>query len=650
MTTTLAVRLRRAIAPIAVVALSLTPLTAGSVSASATATATAAEEAPAARTVSDLVPVVASLGNHADLIGARVEALDAKGKVLQRVVTGERGGAHLSRAKVAKAVMLRVTGGTSEMGTVNNATLYGKIRLHPQRIQVQYVTPVTTLASMVAEKRNRSYAAGMRAVRDHLKIPHWTREWQHSSVVHLFDASEFRDFVTKRGGVRQALASLERSILKGAKPRSFGIEGPQPRGAASFAGELLFTAVIEASTGESPDQLIGTLTGTQDPTAAALASIESELVQIAAMLTTIEADMQEMLSQIAVTQYDTIAQSLSTAVDNTQNQWVNYNYLVNHVDPSDRVTYQEYAEDFYDDISPTIAQFNSLFTTAGSTGLLDELYQMNAVEYPWWNASDITNMQSTVDYYGTMQAQAVTLLSEAWNFSSPTYTHNKTKSYISGQLNGLYGVQSANIYKTAPESLNAGEIVNPANRRAYKLAPFTQPNAVYQQVTSFNGCSSAMNAGKYYNTPIVSASTISGWWTSATPSGYTSAASSEMTFLGTQRKSTSNGTTTSTNALPAMTVNAPSAWLMVSNQGQPLLNLMNTTGTSSMPFYYGWMYCNNSSVSLVSSQLQKFVMNALMLQGNSYVPSGQGLNSSSTIPVALLVSRSGQFSYVAPTG
>lgn len=642
-------RLRRVLAPLAIVALCATPFAGGSMVASASPSVPAAEETAPERTVSDLVPVVVSLGQHADLIGAKVQALDAKGRVLQTVTTGERGGAHLSRAKVSGAVMLRATGGTSELGTANNATLYGKLRLHPERIQVQHITPITTLAAMVAEKRKRSFAAGMRAVRNHLEIPHWTREWQHSSALHLFDAVEFRDFVTKRGGVQQALTTLERRILRGAAPRSFGFDGPEPRGAASFAGELLFTAVIEASTGETPDQLIGTLTGTQDPTEAALANIESELVQIAALLVTIEADMQEMLAQIAVTQYDTIAQSLSTAVDNTENQWVNYNYLVKYVDPSDRETYQEYAEDFYDDINPTIAQFNSLFTTAGSTGLLDELFQMNAAEYPWWTADDITNMQSTIDYYGTMQAEAVTLLSEAWNFSSATYTHNKTKSYISGQLNGLYGVQSTNIYNTMPESLNTGEIVNPANRRAYKLAPYTQPNGVIEQAASYNGCSSYMNAGKTYKTPIVSASTIAGWWTSATPSGYTSASSSEMTFLGTQRKTTNNGSTTSTNALPSMTVNAPSAWLMVSNQAQPYLNLIPGMTSTSIPTYYGWMYCNNSSVSLVSSQVQNFVQNAVMVQGKSYVPSGQALSWNSTIPVALLVSRSGQFSYVAPS-
>ena len=647
MTTSLSTRVRRGIVPLAALALCLTPMATTSVSASTPTAAPLADAAPAVRTVSDLVPVVATLGGQADLIGAKIEALDAKGRVLQSVVSGERGGAHLSRAKVAKAVTLRVTGGTSTFGAKNNATLFGKLRLHPERIQVQHVTPITTLGVTVAEKRKRSYAAGLRAVRAHLEIPHWTREWQHSNATHLFDAAEFNTFVEKKGGVRQALAALEREVLKaGKKTRSFGDRGPQPRGLASFAGELLFTAVIEASTGETPDQLIGTLTGTQDPTAAALANIEAELVQIAGMLVTIEADMQEMLTQIAVTQYDTIAQSLSTAVNNTENQWINYNYLVNYVDPSDRETYQEYAEDFYDDINPTIAQFNSLFTTAGSTGLLDELYQMNAVEYPWWNADDITNMQSTIDYYGTMQAQAVTLLSESWNFSSATYSHTKTKSYISGQLNGLYGNQSANIYATMPESLNAGEIVNPANRRAYKLSPYTQPNQVYQQWSGYGACSNSYNYGTYYKSPaVVSASTIAGWWTAATPAGYTSANNSEMGFLSSQR--TTPGSSSKTNALPAMTVNAPSAWVMVSNQAQPLLSLM-AAAPMSPPYYYGWMYCNNTSVSLVSSQLQKFVQNATMIQGNSYVPSGQSLNTYSSIPVALLVSRSGQFSYVAP--
>jgi hypothetical protein len=568
---------------------------------------------------------------------------------LQTIVTSRRGGAHLNRAKVAKAVTLRVTGGTSALGTRNDATLYGRIDIDPQRIRVQHVTPVTTLALRVAKDRRTTYAAGMRAVRNYLEIPQWTREWQHSLATRLFDAQRFTAYIARNGGVKKSLGSLEREILKGRPPRSFGSDAPAPRSTYSAAGEFLFDAVVEAATGDSPDEIIGELFGTTNPTEQALDNIESQLTQITNMLVTIEADMQDMLTQIAITQYDTIAQSLSTAVDNTENQWVNYNYVVNNVNPNNRATYQDYAEGFYQDINPTIAQFNSLFTTPGSTGLLDELYQMNATEYPWWTAGDITNMQSTVDYYGTMQAEAVTLLSEAWNFSSSTYEYTMTPAYIDGQINGLYTTQIDNIYASLPDSLNTGEIVNPANRRAYMLTPVAQPNTVYEQVVGYGACNTITysDAYSYTTPPITSADGFANLWASETPSSYTSAASSEMAFLGTQRTTSSNGTTSSTNALPAMMVNAPDAWLMVSNEALPLLYLLYEPPIDPPP-YYGWAYCNGAAVSLVPSQIQAFAQNFVLQQGNSYVPAGQQLSASSSIPVALLVSRTGQFAYVPP--
>lgn len=637
-----ALRLRIPLAGVVSLALALPLL--GPVAAGASAPAAAPTAKPAPRVaVSDAVPVLVSLGDAVDMPGATVQALDSKGKVLQTATVDGRGGALLSRAKVAKAVSLRVTGGTATNGIRNNTVLTGPLSLDKAQIRVQFVNPITTLIDRVSSSRKVNRERARQLVLKHLGIPLWTRPWQYSITGNYFDPVLFAAYVESKGGLKQALSSLERETTRRTATRSFTGHRPQARGLASFAGQMLFTATVEGATGQSPDSLIGSLMGVQDPTASILEDIAQELATITTMLVDIEADMQEMLTQIQIAQYQTIASSMATIIGNTENQWVNYNYLVNNIDPNDRATYQEYADDFYSGINPYIGQFNQLWTTAGSTGLLDELYTMNATAYPWWTDSDITNMQSTVDYYGTMQAEAVTLLSEAWNFSGPGYTHTMTKSYINGQLTGLYQTQNNNIYKSMPDSVGYNEVVNPGNRAAYRTSAYTQPNGALKEVAASSPtCSSYQDTSNHYKTPQVSASTISGWWASATPSGYTTANSSDLNFLSGTR--TIDGT--SQNALPTIRQGLSNPWALVTAQTQPLMALRVTySGANATYSFYGWMYCGGNAVSLNSSLLSKFQKDPVMALGGPYSPTPAW---NSTIPVGVLVTRTGHWRYVAP--
>lgn len=595
--------------------------------------------APSVRaTVSDLVPVLVTLGNDVTLRGAKVQAVDARGRVLQTATVNERGGATLSRAKVAKAVSLRVSGGTTPSGTRNNGTLSGPLALHGSHIRVQFVNPITTLVDGVATSRKISPARARRLVYRHMEIPDWVQPWQYSMTATYFSPKQFSRLVTRKGGVKQALASLQRDITAGSTSRSFGDPATESRGLASFAGEMLFTAVIEASTGQSPDDLIGSLMGVSDPTQDILTSIAQEIQTVINMLSTIEADMQEMLAEIEIAQYDTIAESMAPIVDATQNQWTNYNYLVKHVDPTDRETYQQYAEDFYDEINPNIGLFNSLFTTAGSTGLLDELYRMNATEYPWWTSSDVTNMQSTVDYYGTMQAEAVTLLSEAWNFSSDTYQHTKTKSYINGQLTGLYQTQSSNIYLSMPDDIDVHEVVNPANRKAFSLVAKQQKYGAGAQVYP-GDCTPTGSTTWFTDIPAILPGDQEQTWKNAAPAGYSAASPDALTFMSPKR--TIDGL--SQNALRTIKAGAPDAWMVVTDQAVPWVGLKKVM--DNVYDFEGWLYCGKTAVSLAWSDIDDFAMDQLMGTDGTFTPVP---TESTRIPVGLLVNRTGNWGYVAP--
>ena len=598
---------------------------------------TAAAAAPRG-TVSDVVPVLVSLGNDVDLRGAKVQAVDIKGRVLQTVTVNERGGATLSRTRLGKAVSLRVTGGTTSSGTRNNATLSAPLTLHGNHIRVQFVNPITTLVDRVASARKVSPERARRLVYRHMEIPEWVQPWQYSMTTTYFSPTQFSRLVARKGGVKQALATMQREITGGAVSRSYGDAVTAPRSLATFAGELLFTAVIEAATGESPDDLIGSLMGVSDPTDDILASIAQEIQTVLNMLSTIEADMQEMLAEIQIAQYDTIAQSLAPIVDATQNQWTNYNYLVKHVDPSDRATYQEYAEDFYDEINPNIDLFNSLFTTAGSTGLLDELYTMNATEYPWWTSSDITNMQSTVDYYGTMQAEAVTLLSEAWNFSSDTYKYTKTKSYINGQLTGLYQTQSNNIYLSMPDDIDVHEVVDPGKRKAFSLVAKEQKYGAGAQVYPAD-CTPTGSTTWFTDVPAILPGDQEETWKKAAPSGYSTASPDALSFLSPQR--TIDGL--SQNALRTIKAGAPDAWMVVTDQAVPWIGLKKVM--DNVYDFEGWLYCDKSAVSLAWGNIDDFAMDQLMGTDGTYTPIP---TESTRIPVGVLVNRTGNWRYVAP--
>lgn len=615
--------------------------------------------------VSDIVLVDASLGGHNDLEGATIDALDANGKVLQSVVSDDGGAAKLSRAKVRKAVKVRVRGGASEWGVTNNATLFGPIDLHPQMISVVHVTPVTTLAERVARDRGISYRRALRKVYRHLEIPKWTEIRDHANTNSLFSPHRFIDLTERKGGVRQAIRALKRQMDRKAAPRSLGDIAQTPRSVTSFAGQLLFTAVIEAATGQSPDSLIGSIFGVQDPSTAEFTAIAAELQQINEMLTAINQSLADLKVDIKTGEFYTLAAQMADIEDNTQNEWDVYHTVIT----TNQTDLGDYASDFYNYIAPNIAEYDSLFSTTAQEGVLASLYDLYDVTYPWLNQDDINRMRLIFDYYGTLQAQSVTLLSEAWRFSGTGYPNTKTSQYITTELTTVYQPQSDNIYKAAPTVLTASEVVNVANHRAYTLAPYQQTTAGWydnRYATYSDRCdTTGLTPTSDVNSKIarVTQTQISSWWASATPAGSTSASTSEMAFLAQTRsvkvtintividpltgksKTTSTTTTATQNALPRVATGAPQAWVAISNQARPSI-MASPPGagtTIDIPIFRGWAFCDSNAVSL--TQWASFLKDVVMATGNAYVVPNTTVSASSTVPVGLLVSRSGQWSY-----
>lgn len=71
-------------------------------------------------------------------------------------------------------------------------------------------------------------------------------------------------------------------------------------------------------------------------------------------------------------------------------------------------------------------------------------------------------------------------------------------------------------------------------------------------------------------------------------------------------------------------------------------------GSPDAPILWSWLWCNNSTVSLVSSTPQNWVYNFGMDYDGDNLPGNKALPIYGPIPVAVLAQQPGSFGYVAP--
>ena len=644
-------------------ALAALAVVAGSVSAAGPAQSAAAPERSlvqsdspgplAAKKPSWVVPVLVTLGGEAYLRGARVEMISRTGKVLQSAKSSSKGLVIFDRAKVSGAVQVRAIGGRSVKGIRNNAVLQAPFALHPTRIELTYVSPVSTTALRVAKLADTSYKRALADVLEHVGLRRDTRPAVFSHASRMFHHARFAAFARSLGGVRQAVGALAKEVISGAPERSF--EGPRAvsaRSLTSWAGQMIITSVTEAATGESPEGVIGNMFGVSDPTSSALSSIESDLTDIKNELATVESEMQDMLDAIQTSSYYDAADELDAINSNVSSDWELYQTTVDKDQLDDTALLSEYASQFIADLSTgtaSINEYESLFTNGATPGVLAELYTMN-LENPWWDASDVSGIQSTVDYYGTYQAQAAALLSEAWTFQG------KDLNYISDNT-GLYEQVNEGIYDSMPTSVSTGEVVDPQAQVIYKLAPKSTSGvaASYsnEQQDHPSTCSSLGTSYTYSGLTVVPTSTVEGWWTSAAPSGWKVSTTSAFTVLKSTRAL--NGVTQ--NALLTLASGDTGAWAVVTADSvpygagwyEPIIEDGHNTGRYTYSFS-GYLWCGGTTVTLVGVEGKPTQWtDDFLVSTGSYVPTGVSVSTSTSMPMGVLVQQAGHFAYVQPT-
>jgi len=606
--------------------------------------------------VSPIVVAVVTLGGRGLLRDAKVEALDAKGRVLQTKRSLSGGAVVFDRAKVLGAKSLRVTGGRSTLGLRNNAVLLAPMVAYRSLLNTNWVSPISTVASTVAKKQGIPYARALGKVTSHLQIPTWAGEADHARNPYVFHHEAFARLARTEGGVRQAVAALVKDVTSGAKPRTMAPTGPTatPRELGDWAGEMIITDVVQAASGETPEGAIGNLFGVESPTLSTLNDIKGELADIQQELVEIQNEMNAMLNELEKTDYDTLVSGLGTLPSNISSAWNGYQTVVDNNELSDTATLANYVSTWLNEFGNDLGAFDALFNTSGTSGILDQLFEMNQVAYPgWWDDTIVGNVQSTVDYWGTMQAQFSALLSESWNFDDSTYT----ATYISNNVNTNFSPTNADVYDTMPTTLASDQIASWQSNVVYELVAASATGVVAgyagnDQQNHNASCSSLGSSHNFSGSTVVSSATVQGWWTAAAPPGWTVSSSSALSSLQTTQAPEG----TSENALVALASGLPSAWAMVTSSSVPYIGgwsepkVADGHEEGTLYYYTGWLWCGSDTVSLVNQAAKptQWIEN-FMMEGGSNIPSGASLPVGGPVPVGVLVQQAGQFTYVNPT-
>jgi hypothetical protein len=609
-----------------------------------------------------LVPVWATLGAGKPVAGATVEFLDAAGVVVATATTNDRGTASILRSQAPSTFTVRVSGGTLDtLGRDVVLTSLGESR-PSGAMRVVHVDPVTTIAARVAKRMDIGDRTARRLVMKKLGFPNWVSQTQVATARGAFDARAFTRVVEEAGGPREAMAKIARGIANGGEVPSLSAVQRTVRnagksttksassrdgravGTATYIGVQLMAGVVGGIASGGTSFALGSIFGGSDPTATALKEIAKQLEEINKNLLILQGQMQQMLAAQAASDYNTIASSMSLAVTNTNSQWSSYNWFMNNANPASpnyQATVQSFAEDFQKYLQQFVPLYSNMLSSAGSMGLIEAMYKAQRAANPWWNQTDLTNMQGTLDYYGTLQAQASALMTESWQYTSPTYTGTKTPDYVSAQVNANYKPLNDNIYKSMPTPIESTEVVNYTLQRAYRLAPTTAPNShvqaygrgPYSPYYLPSKCSAYTDKATYYSTTpsLVLDTTVKSWWSSAIADGQTLSDNGDFSTLATVRPA--GGTT-----LQVLKNGAPSARILVTSASVPWISAYKSA-------FAGWGWCGGTTVQLDDTSKWSVNLVTYEAQDNPY---GVAKDAKYAWPVGVLSHRAGNFKYVTP--
>lgn len=613
------------------------------------------------------IPVWVKLGSRG-LGGVTVSVRDANGDTRISARTNPSGVVLIPRTFLRGDHSLTVTGGAAwrRLGkpTLSTGELIGT------RNAVILISPVTSIAHRVAERMGTSYVAALKRTRKAHGIPSYVDHVHAAATDRVFHTGKLRKWSKRHGGLSAGMDHLAKRIATGKPVPSFKPDDRQQTRDSveeegyAWVGKAIMSGILTESGSYGAEMALGNIFGFSDPDATALSDINQDLHTIISELNTIETELQELDYLMEETSYQVLASGMADLAgavngnDTGTGLWTVYESATTL--DWNSTTYEQdiagFATAFYNGIYGILpSEVGELFDSPTSQGLLHQLYSFNTA--PWWNSNDVESISATIDYYGTLQAQAVGLLNEAWSYNGPGA--NPAIALDDTDINifntDTYGPQNADIYLSAPTQLDDTEIGVPSSQMVYAAFPLAVDH-VYEQRSGdyyplLPTCSDNGEAlTKTLAWPPIESST-SAWqttWQSAMPSGWASQSGSVLGSLNESRMlPNSSGTDVATTPLPTLAANTPDAYLLAANGLLPGAGYNAVADGHPEPILQQWMWCQDSAVSLVNTS--KWVTNFVMGIDGTNVPSTAPSDwALQAIPVGVLGGQPGSFRYVEP--
>lgn len=603
---------------------------------------------------SPIIPISVTMGGGSPLPGARLVVRDSKGAVALTARTNTKGFAFVQRSQLPATFTVTVNGGDA-WKRLGQPRLQTTDSMAADETRVVFVSPVTGVASIVAKRTGVTYSQALKRTKRALGLPAWLSAQQFSTVFRVFSSQRLRVWSQRHGSAGGGIRELGRRVSEG-KPvpqLSPMFDGIRTRSTATWIGESVMEGVLTGSSSAGATMVFGDVFGQPNPTAEALDEIANELATISGQLTQLQASVNQLTAIMEQAELDTLTASMSTIMGNVDDQWTIYQSAMT-LDPTSSdytATLAGFVQDFTADIGPFIGEFNTLFTTPSGPGVIQTLYSNN--DAPWWTSVDVSNIQSTIDYFGTYQAMATTLLNESWWFNGNGIT-GETPEYIQTENTQVYAPQNSNIYLSMPTSVDTSTIVVPSQQMAYRLFSGTVSN-VQEQTNTKNedGTCSKLGKGGTYSSvwPTVLANWPQTWAAMVTNPSFTSSNSSAYAQLSQTRTQTStSGAVTTSYSLPTLASGAPGAFAMVTAQSAPVGSFYtyDWNDDPSSPFFQAWLWCNNATVSLLNTTGADWLYNFRMDTDGNNLPSNSAAYIYEPIPVGMLAQQPGSFNYVSP--
>lgn len=614
------------------------------------------------------VPVWVNVGDKG-LGGVTVSVLDAKGKVRVTARTNAKGVVLIPRTFLRGKHTLEVTAGEAwrKLGSPRLST--GE--LIGTRNAAIIISPLTSIAHRVARQMGTSYTAALLRTREAHGIGTHVNHLHAAATDLFFHTGSLTKWSKKHGSLHAGMDHLAKRIAHGKDvPHFRPAEALDARGETStvaWVGETIMSGVLSGSGSYGANVVLGDVFGAANPTTALLTDINGELQEIVTELAAIETSLQELIYLMEQTSFQVLnagMADLEGAVNGNNTGtglWAIY-ISATAMNPNSS-TYEAdisgFAASFYNGIYSILpTEVGELFDSPTSTGLLHEIYNFNTA--PWWNSDDVASISSLIDYYGTVQAQAVTLLNEAW--WSPNKAYQQTADDINTFNTTNYGPQNADIYRSMPTQLLDSQIGLPKTQQVIQAFPTAIATAYQQKTGNYSPqiptCSddgqTVVDTLPYPNVD----NNEGHWddtWAAAVPAGWTVQGANILNSLAASRKlPNSTGGTSATYTISNLVQGVPRAFAVVTSGELPRAGYTALdNGGHAVPGIQEWMFCENAAVPL--DNLSSWQVNFEAVAGNAtypakHVPAGAPTNwIDLPIPLGVLGAQPASFKYVQPT-